>query len=137
MGSKVGGKEWMELLKTAISGFHEISSNPVFILIDAYDEFLHKGNKQQRERGRFREYIKEINETGKASIVITTRDYLADELHDGFDSYIIKMQADGEDIDKFLDNEIDPLFLSLKNKVCIKDTIKGENAREKWLPATF
>src|SRR5208282_1303917 len=93
-GSKIGGKTWMGLLKTAISEFHEISSNSVFILIDAYDEFLHKGNKQRTERGHFRKYIREINETGKASILITTRDYLADELHDGFDSCVVKMQAD-------------------------------------------
>jgi hypothetical protein len=41
------------------------------------------------------------------------------------------MQADGEDIGKFLDHKITPLRLSPKNRV-IKDTIKSENAPENW-----
>ena len=131
-GSKVGGDTLLKLLKTAFSEFHKNSTNPVFILVDAYDEFLNKANKQQAERRRFREYIKEINEMGRVAILITTRDHLEDELRDSFESHIVKMQADGEDIDKFLDKEIDPMNLSDENKAYIKEIIKQVNANEKW-----
>ena len=44
----------------------------------------------------------------------------------------MKMQADGEDIDKFLDKEVDPVDLSDGNKTYIKEIIKQVNAKEKW-----
>jgi hypothetical protein len=128
-GSRVGRDTLLKLLKTAFSEFHK---NSIFILVDAYDEFLNKGNKQQAERRRFREYIKEINEMGRVTILITTRDHLEDELRDSFESHIVKTQADGEDINKFLDKEIDPMNLSDENKAYIKEIIKQVNANEKW-----
>ena len=130
-GSKVGGKTWMELLKTAILEFHKISSNPVFILVDAYDEFLNRDNEDLQRR-RFREYIGDLNATGKVSILITTRDPLDHELATGFESRNLKMQTDGEDIDKFLDSQIDPLNLNDKSKALVKGIIKKENEAEKW-----
>jgi hypothetical protein len=127
-GSEVGGKTWLELLKTGVSEFHKVSSNPIFILVDAYDEFLNRDN-EDLERRRFREYIGDLNATGKSSILITTRDPLDQELATGFDSRNVKMQADGEDIDKFLDNEIDALNLQDKRKAQIKDTIKNQSGQ--------
>jgi len=130
-GSKVGGDTLLKLWKMAVSEFYKNSANPIFILVDAYDEFLNKVNKQQAERRRFRGYIKAINETGRAAILITTRDHLEDELRDSFESRVIKMQADGDDIDKFLDKKVDPMDLIPDNKAYIKKKIKQVNV-EKW-----
>lgn len=120
-----------ELLKSSISEFCKLYSSKVFILIDAYDEFLLNQPNQTEQRGEFREFLKKISKTGKISIFITSRDQCLPELKEISMSQVA-MQCELTDVETYLDEQLKHQTMSFQWKENIKNKIKETNEKEIW-----
>jgi alpha-mannosidase len=119
------------LLEDCIRQLADQTSNEVFILVDAFDEFQTEGNKRA-ERKRLRKFLYNLTETKKARLLITTRPEPLDYLRNCFkNSVIVEINADPGDIDKYIEKEMEdytgPQNNDLKNslKRIVKEGSKG------------
>lgn len=117
------------LLKSALEQF----SSPSFFILDAFDEFRNTTD-EERQRGELCSALSALCETGFAKILITTRPQYRDELKDAFsNSQIAKVKGDLKDIEKYLDDQLQPLkHVNNELKVNIKKTILSANQDEAW-----
>jgi hypothetical protein len=95
------------LLKDCIRQLAAESFNDIFILVDAFDEFLTKGN-ERAERTRLQKCFYELTETNKARLLITTRPEPLESLRSTFKNVAeVEIRADPGDIDKYIDKELE------------------------------
>jgi hypothetical protein len=101
---------------------HE-TSNDVFVLVDAFDEFQTKGN-ERAERKRLQKCLYALTETNTARLLITTRPEPLESLRFTFKTAVqVEIRADPSDIDKYIDKEMDG-YTGLRN-VKLKDSLKS------------
>ena len=118
------------LLKTSLK---EFSSSPSFILLDAYDEFRNSSD-EEGQRTELCSSLCAIYRSGSTRILITTRPQCRQELKDTYsESQIAVVKGDSADIEKYLDDRIQPLKrLNDELKANIKKTILDANREEGW-----
>jgi len=122
--------KFASLLKSSLEQF---PSSPCFILIDAYDEFRNT-REEERQKIQLCAALSTIGATNLAKILITTRPQCRHELKDTFsDSQIAVVKGDLKDVEKYLDDQLQPLK-SLHNdlKSNTKKTILDANREEAW-----
>jgi hypothetical protein len=114
---------FVTLLKDCVCQLADESSNDIFILVDAFDEFQTKGN-ERTERRRLQNCLHELTETKKARLLITTRPEPLESLRSTFkNSAEVEIRADPGDIDKYIDKEMEG-YLGSRN-VELKESLKS------------
>jgi len=112
-----------KLLNTCISEFFQTYSNPVFILLDAFDEFVNK-HEQDRQRDDLLSSLAGLCREGHVKLLFTTRPQCREQLQDKFhDSVVIEATTDHNDVKKYLDTELKFSDLSDHLNNSIKSTI--------------
>ena len=127
-GVETGLGTYKELFKSSASEFSKrYDSNRIFILVDAYDEFINEKN-ERKERGEFRDFLGDISKCHQASFLITTRVEYDQELSDSISSPCrVTMTGDLGDIERFLERE----FQYEDDKKQIIQAIREANKEEK------
>jgi hypothetical protein len=122
------------LLMSSIQEYSNLSGNPVFILIDAFDEFHHsRAQQEKRERALFLSCMERLSKTAHVKILISTRLQYRDKLQKHFpESQICEVRGEQQDIERYLDYRLEHFEArgSLKGK--IKDTIVEANKTDAW-----
>jgi hypothetical protein len=119
------------LLQSSVKQFS--STSPVFILIDAYDEFRNSGD-EEGQRTQLCSALSEICRDDSARLLITTRPQCRHDLKDFFPlSQIAVVKGDLADVEKYLEGRIQPLKrLNDSLKSTIKETVLEANREEAW-----
>jgi hypothetical protein len=127
------GREIYEnLLKSAVEEFFNMSSNQVFILVDAYDEFR-STQHEERERKCFRSCLLQLSETNKARILVSTRPQYRDLLQESIsESRIAEIRGDLIDVERYIDYRLECFDVQATMKDKIKAAILEENRGEAW-----
>lgn len=116
-------RTWTMLLKDCIFQFADSYSSQLFVLIDAFDEFRSQEN-EMRERKRLCDFLREINETNEARLLITTRPEYRDDLLKTFPrTVMMEIKADCLDIDKYLDTRMQDEHVQTEVKVALKKAV--------------
>lgn len=127
------------LLKRSVADFSRLNGNRVFILMDAYDEFLsgkeEKVERATEERTALRECLSSLLiETDYAKLLITTRPQYLKELQDTFPkSNIANIHGDEKDMRTYISSRL-KRFPGLTDalKKCIMDKLLQANEQGKW-----
>ena len=115
-----------KLLNTCISDFFKTYSNPIFILLDAFDEFMNK-REQDRQRDVLLSSLAGLCSEGHVKLLFTTRPQYRGQLQEKFhDSKAIEVKTDQNDVNKYLDLELKSSDLSDDLKKSIKSTIAAQ-----------
>jgi hypothetical protein len=129
--TKTKPETFMSLLKDCVSQLAAESSNDVFILIDAFDEFKTMGN-ERAERTQIQKCLHELTEMNKARLLITTRHEPLESLRSTFKSAVeVEIRADPSDVDRYIDEVMEghtrPEDLQLKAhlKTRVKESSAG------------
>lgn len=117
------GDSYTKLLTACIDDFFKAYFNPVFILVDAYDEFKNAEN-ERKERKVLLSCLRQLCLTDKTRILITTRPQYREELRIALPGQqIIDIEANPADVEKYLNQRIKHEPLSNELKDAIKATI--------------
>jgi hypothetical protein len=122
-------QKYESLLKSSLQEFVRLSSNPVFILFDAYDEFINtKG--EERERKELRSLLVNLS---SARIMITTRPQYLVKLQGTFpESQSTEILGDIKDIQRYLEERLRDEEIGEHMKKKIATTILDSNRKEAW-----
>jgi hypothetical protein len=122
------------LLKSAVEEFYKATTNPVFILVDAYDELLSsKFEKATLEREKVRSFLSLLDAAGRAKILITTRIHYREELKNSFGGPIMAdVHGDLGDMRLYLSERLARLRLRQPLKNEIMEKLLLENESDKW-----
>jgi NACHT domain len=93
------------LLTSCIKQFVHLYSSPVFVLIDAYDEFKNQGD-EQKERAEFLSHLSQICQTEQAKVFITTRSHYGEDLRTTLNGVVTELESDTVDIEQYLDERL-------------------------------
>jgi arginine utilization protein RocB len=77
-------EKYQSLLECSLQEFAKLSSNPVFVLMDAYDEFVNPEGFEEQERTELRSSLVKLCGLSSARILITTRPQHVNKLEDTF-----------------------------------------------------
>jgi len=131
-------EQYTDLLKCCIEEFFKAKENRVFILADAYDEFLSTKEEirletAMAEREDVRSSLSLLGETGRAKILITTRHHLCQELQNTFPtSKVTEVHGDEKDMRFYLENRLRRLpSLKVMEDEIIEKLMKA-NEKDKW-----
>jgi NACHT domain len=127
---------YLHLLAFAIEEFFKKNQNPVFILVDAYDELLSTTEKAGRavaEKKAIRSSLFALAGTNRAKILITTRPHHCQELQSTFpDAKIANVYGDHEDMKIYIKREIQPFDFPTQLEADIITALLKSNFDEKW-----
>jgi NACHT domain len=120
--SMPGASVYPRLLVSCVTRFFELYSNPVFILLDAYDEL--RNSQVEKERADLLNALSLVLKTKKAKLIVTTRPQHREELGRNFpDTTTLEIKANLADIDNFLDQRMSHLPLNPLLKSNVKAAI--------------
>jgi leucyl-tRNA synthetase len=122
-GNSPGINTSTKLLNACASDFFQTYSNPVFILLDALDEFVNK-HEQDRQRDDLLSSLAGLCLEGHVKLLFTTRPQFREQLQEKFnDSVVIEATTDHNDVKKYLDSKLEYSDLPEDLKSSIKCTI--------------
>jgi hypothetical protein len=121
--------QYPALLSSCAAEFSRLYSNPVFIIIDAYDELQNKED-ERKERTEFMSHLSHITETDHSRIFITTRRYYSGELETDLKGIVVDVEADPNDIDKYLNERLSDPQINAPMRAAIKARI--QEACRRW-----
>jgi 4-hydroxy-3-methylbut-2-enyl diphosphate reductase IspH len=123
------------MLKSSVQEFEKQSSNPVFILLDAYDEFVNTKGSEEKERNELRCFLVELcARTSSTRILITTRPQHIAKLKETFcGSQTTEILGDVYDIEQYLRERVkDEERINRPLKDRITSTIIEANRKDTW-----
>lgn len=130
-------EKYQSLLECSLQEFAKLSSNPVFILLDAYDEFINQEAQEEQERKELRSCLVHLCGTSSARILITTRPQHLELLKATFANSQETSEILGEmgDVKRYLEKRLrdepdERISKRMKDK--IKTAILDANRREAW-----
>ena len=129
------------ILTTSIDEYTRLYANRLFIVIDAYDEFINMAN-QEEERAELRTCLRELCKDKSTRLLITTRPQYTPQLQGSFASpRVVNVIADLEDLDRFLERQLrhQGFAQSLKDhirKSILEETEKME-LKDRWYVSKF
>jgi len=110
-------EKYESLLQSSLQEFAKLSSNPVFILLDAYDEFVNtKG--EERERRELRSCLVNLCTTSNARILITTRPHHLVKLETFPKSQATEILGNINDVQQYLERMKDEEISDLMKDKC-------------------
>ena len=130
------------LLKCSIKQFFKVNKKQIFILLDAYDELLHRKEVKwedtildeiTKERAAVLSCLSGLIETGNAKVLITARAQYCGELKAAFPaSKVVDVYGDLKDMKTYLEDRMRflPLKKALKDEIMNKVVVA--NQEEKW-----
>lgn len=121
----------LKLLAASLSAFSSTYSRPVFILLDAFDEF--KNEKDEgHQRGSFLDAISTVLNSGNVKVFVTSRLPNLDDLLAKFKGAVVKeVETNRDDVEKYLDRQLEGSRLSPELQAAIKEKITAE-ADQSW-----
>ena len=123
---------YQNLLKCCLQEFSKLTSNPVFILLDAYDEFVNTRG-DEREQKELRSCMLDLSRTSAERVLITTRpQHLAKLKETIVESRVTETLGDINDVQRYLEERMKDVEISNLMKDKIKSTILDENKKEAW-----
>jgi hypothetical protein len=124
------------LLVSAVEEFYRMNKNRVFILVDAYDEFLssQEFERATQEREKLRSILSLLRGTGCcAKILVTTRHHYRQELQDTFPGSIVgEIYGDLNDMRIYLGERLARSRLRQSFRDEILEKLLLENEDQKW-----
>jgi hypothetical protein len=127
---------YVRLLACSIEEFFKAKKNPVFILVDAYDELLSMKENARgavAEKLAVRSSLSVLSGTRCAKILITTRPHHCEELRDTFpNSRIVTVSGHQEDMTTYIKTQINPCLFPERLRNEIMDRLLESNLEEKW-----
>jgi hypothetical protein len=122
------------LLKTLIQQYFDLSASRVFILIDAYDEFINTPKDEQHERACLLSFLKNLCSTGQTRVLVTTRPQYYGTIQAAFsDVGTAIIRGESIDIERYLEDRLDRINAAPSMKEKIKSAIMEGNKTENWL----
>jgi hypothetical protein len=125
-------KDFSNLLLSSLRKGFQLYSSPLFLLLDAYDEFRNEED-EETERAILCSCLSEISRANIAKIFITTRPHCAIDIY-----YIvenaeqIELHGNLRDVEQYLHRKMRFLHLSLIMKNLIAETILEANRENPW-----
>jgi hypothetical protein len=121
----------LKLFAASLSAFSSTYSRPVFILLDAFDEFKNETD-EGHQRGNFLDAISTVLNSGNVKVFVTARLQNRDELLAKFKRAVVKeVETDHDDVKKYLDRQLEGSRLSPQLQAAIKEKITAE-ADQLW-----
>jgi hypothetical protein len=114
------------LFAMCLSAFSSMYSKPVFILLDAFDEF--KNEKDERyQRKEFLLAISKFLNSGNVKVLVTTRPQNQGQLLTSFTGAVVKeVQTNRRDVEEYLDRQMVDLDLPPRLRDAIKEKITAQ-----------
>jgi NACHT domain len=129
-------EKYESLLESSLQEFARLSSYPVFILLDAYDEFVNT-KREERERKLLRSCLVDLCRASIARILITTRPQHVEKLKATFanSQATSEILGDMDDVERYLEKRLkdepeERISKGMKKR--IKTTILDANRKESW-----
>jgi hypothetical protein len=120
-------RTFIDLLKSSLERLAKTSLSPSFILLDAYDEFRNTAS-EDLERAELCSCLSGISGGNLARLLITTRWHCCMELEGNIpNARVTNLEADLEDVRRYLTHELPYLRLGVNVKNLITTTILNEN----------
>jgi hypothetical protein len=121
----------LKLFVASLSAFSSTYSRPVFILLDAFDEFKNETDEGY-QRGRFLDAISTVLNSGNVKVFVTTRLPNLDDLLAKFKGAVVKeVETNRDDVKKYLDRQMEGSRLSPELQAAIREKITAE-ADQLW-----
>ena len=126
-------KQYEGLLISSLQQLAKQSSNPVFILLDAYDEFVNTKH-EERERNQLLSCLVDLLKTSTARMLITTRPQHLDTLKNIFSESATTSEILGDigDVRRYLAERMKDVVVSDWMRGEIISTILERNRDEAW-----
>ena len=129
------------ILTTSIDEYMHLYAGRLFIIVDAYDEFINMAN-QEEERAELRTCLRELCRDGSTRLLITTRPQYTQQLQMSFASpRVVSVIADLDDLDRFLERQLRHQGFANSLKEHIRKTILEETEKmelkDRWYNSNF
>jgi NACHT domain len=130
-------EKYLSLLECCLQEYAKLSSNPVFVLIDAYDEFVNPEGLEEQERAELRSSLVKLCETSSARILLTTRPQHLDQLKQTFvgSHAVTQILGNMDDIERYLEKRMEAesdAKVNVRMKDMIKTTVLEANRKDPW-----
>ena len=117
------------ILTASIDEYMHLYANRLFIVVDAYDEFINIAN-QEEERAELRTCLRELCKDKSTRLLITTRSQYTQKLRVSFTSpRVVNIIADLEDLNRFLERQLRHQGFAKSLKDHIRKTILEETEK--------
>jgi len=97
--------DYSAMLHSCIVEFFNHYHNPVFLLLDTYNEFRNEKD-EQKEKEKLLNTLHKVSLTGSTKLFITTRWHYREELRVNLNAVVTDIEADIINIEKYLDDRL-------------------------------